>query len=64
MYRNHNVSAPSGRGMTDYTIVVSTSAWYAAGRGSIMCKNLALDIRDYLSLRLSEETLKAVVSTV
>ena len=51
--------------------LVSTSACHAAGRGSIrgpgvlglyiiMCKNLALNIRDCLSLCLLEETLKAV----
>ena len=44
-------------------VVVSTSAWHAAGRrfdSWIKCKNLALNIRDCLSLCLSEETLKAV----
>ena len=49
--------------------MVSTSAWHAAGRGFdsrtrhvsiIRCKNLALNIRGCLSLRLSEETLKSV----
>ena len=51
------------------SVVVSTSAWHAAGRGFdsrdqpcfiIRCKNLALNIRDCLFLCLSEETLKAV----
>ena len=49
--------------------MVSTSACHAADPGSIPgpcisviigCKNLALNIRDCLSLCLSEETLKAV----
>ena len=51
------------------SVVVSRSAWHAAGRGSIprqatrhviSCKNLALNIRGGLSPCLSEETLKAV----
>ena len=51
------------------SVVVSTSAWHAAGRGSIprqgtrqviRRKNLALNIIDCLSLCLSEETPKAV----
>ena len=47
-------------------VVVSTPACHAADRGSIprpgmfRCKNLALNIRDCLSLCLSENTLKAV----
>ena len=49
--------------------MVSTSAWHAAGRGSILCshqacyiscKNLALNNIDCVSLCLSDETLKAV----
>ena len=48
--------------------MVSTSAWHAAGRGSIarlgrrsiMCKNMALYIGDCVSLCLSDETVKAV----
>ena len=50
--------------------MVSTSAWSAVGRGSIpdikatrhviRGKNLALYIRDCLSLCLSDETVKAV----
>ena len=48
------------------SVVVSTSACHAAGQGSIprpgtlLCKNLALYIRDCVSLCLSDETLKAV----
>ena len=50
-------------------IVVSTPAWHASVRGSIPCsdqayyiwyKNLALNIRDFIHLCLSEETLKEV----
>ena len=52
-------------------IVVSTPAYHAADRGSklriplgpgviIMCKNLALYIRDCVSVCLSDETLKAI----
>ena len=48
--------------------MVSTSAWNAGDLGSIpgpgmihfRCKNLALNIRDCVSLCLSDETLKAV----
>ena len=39
-------------------VVVSTSAWHAACRGSI--PEHALNIRDRASLCLSDETLKAV----
>ena len=51
------------------SIVVSTPAWHAVVRGSIpcldqacyiRCKNLALNIRDCVSLCLLEETLKAI----
>ena len=52
------------------SVMVSMSAWHAAGRGFdsrtrhvslfIRCKNLTLNIRDCLSRCLSEETLKAV----
>ena len=44
--------------MSGGSVVVSTSAWHAAVRGSILgsgmfyfrCKNLALNIRDWVSL--------------
>ena len=50
------------------SVVVSTPAWHAGDLGSIpgpgmlyfRCNNLALNIIDYVSLCLSEETLKSV----
>ena len=50
------------------SVVVSTPAWHAGDLGSIpapgmlyfRCKNLALNIRDCVSLCLSDATLKAV----
>ena len=49
------------------SVVVSTPAYHAADRGSnlgpgviIRCKNLALYIRDCVSLCLLDETLKAI----
>ena len=50
------------------SVVVSTPAWHAGDLGTISgpvmvyfrCKNLALNIRDCVSLCLSYQTLKAV----
>ena len=51
------------------SVVVSAPAWHAGGRGSILCsdqtcyircENVALYIRDCVSLCLSDEILKAV----
>ena len=51
------------------SVVLSMPAWHAGGRDSIpartrhviiWCNNLALNIRDCVSLCLSDETLKAV----
>ena len=47
------------------SIVGSTSAWHAVVRGSVQacyitCKNMALNIRETVSLGLSDETIKVI----